>query len=170
MAAVSTSEDVRDLLERYRLRAHRMARAQYLACKRAQSVHNALGIPVVVLSTVVGTTIFSSLGGSPDSTLVIVAGLVSLLAGSLAALQTFLGSAHRAEKHRAAAAGYGELKRELDVLAVQFRVTTPTADDALAQLRPLVQRFAIVEKESMDVPDALYDRARREEANDDEGV
>lgn len=161
---------VQDLLERYRLRAHRMARAQYLAGKRSHSMHTLLGIPVVVLTAVVGTTIFASLGASPDSRLVIVAGLVSLLAAALAALQTFLGFAQRAEKHRTAAAAYGTLKHELDLLATQLQVTSPTAANALTELRPLVQRFAAVEQESADVHDAHYDRARREETLDDESV
>jgi hypothetical protein len=161
---------VGDLLERYRLRAHRMARAQFLAGKRAHSMHVGLGIPVVVLTTAVGTTIFSSLGASPDSALVIVAGLVSLLAAALAALQTFLGFAERAEKYRTSAAEYSALKRDLDVLATQLQITTPSPGDALAELHPLIQRFAAVEKESLDAADAHYDRARREEARDDEGV
>jgi hypothetical protein len=161
---------VQDLLERYRLRAHRMARAQYLAGKRAHSMHIGLGVPVVVLTAVVGTTIFSSLGASPDSALVIVAGLISLLAATLAALQTFLGFAERAEKHRTAAAAYSALKRDLDVLKTQFQITTPSPGEALAELHPLIQRFAVVEEESLDVADVHYDRARREEARDDEGV
>jgi hypothetical protein len=161
---------VLDLLERYRLRAHRMARAQFLASKRAHSMHNVLGIPVVVLTTVVGTTIFSSLGASPDSRLVIVAGLISLLAAVLAALQTFLAFAERAEKHRTAAAAYSTLKRELDLLATKLLIATPSANEALEELQPLIKRFAAAEKESLDVADAHYDRARREEAHDDEGV
>jgi hypothetical protein len=161
---------VRELLDRNRLRAHRMARAQFLAGKRAESMHNLLGIPVVVLTAVVGTTIFSSLGSSPNRALVIAAGLISLLAAVLAALQTFLGFAQRAEKHRASGVAYSELKRDLDLLATQLTLVAPTAAEALAELKPLLARYAAVDKESADVADAHYDRARREQDQDDEGI
>jgi hypothetical protein len=147
-----------------------MARAQFLAGKRSHVMHQTLGIPVVVLTAAVGTTIFATFGTNPDSRWVIIAGLVSLLAAILAALQTFLGYAQRAERHRAAAVAYSQLKRDLDLLVTQFGVTAPSATKALDALRPEIQRFAAIEKESGSVPDRYYDRARREERDDDEGV
>jgi hypothetical protein len=147
-----------------------MARAQYLAGKRANTMHQTLGIPVVVLTAVVGTAIFATLGTSPSSKWIIGVGLLSLLATILAALQTFLGYSQRAERSRTAAVAYGQLKRDLDLLAMQFGVTPPTAAKALDVLRPEIQRFALVEKESGSVADRFYNRARREERKDDESV
>lgn len=73
-----------------------------------------LGVAVVVLSTIVGTAIFSTLESSPSTTVKIVAGVASVGAGVLAALQTFLGLEQRAAKHREVAAAYGMLRRELE--------------------------------------------------------
>ena len=73
-----------------------------------------LGVAVVVLSTIVGTAIFSTLESSPSTAVKIVAGLASVGAGVLAALQTFLGFDQRAAKHREVAAAYGTLRRELE--------------------------------------------------------
>lgn len=73
-----------------------------------------LGVTVVVLSTIVGTAIFSTLESSPSTAVKIVAGLASVGAGVLAALQTFLGFEQRAAKHRETAAAYGALRRELE--------------------------------------------------------
>jgi hypothetical protein len=73
-----------------------------------------LGVAVVVLSTIVGTAIFSTLESSPSTPVKIVAGLASVGAGVLAALQTFLGFEQRAAKHREVAAAYGALRRELE--------------------------------------------------------
>src|SRR5688572_21035863 len=57
-----------------------------------------LGVCVVVLSTVVGTAIFSTLESSPSTATKVVAGLLSVAAGVVAALQTFLGFDQRASK------------------------------------------------------------------------
>jgi hypothetical protein len=73
-----------------------------------------LGVAVVVLSTIVGTAIFSTLESSPSTAVKIVVGLASVGAGVLAALQTFLGFEQRAAKHREVAAAYGSLRRELE--------------------------------------------------------
>jgi hypothetical protein len=147
-----------------------MARAQYLAGKRSNVMHQTLGIPVVILTAAVGATIFATFGSTPQSRWVIGIGLLSLLAAILSALQTFLGYAQRAERNRTSAAAYGQLKRDLDLLVMQFKVTPPTAAKALDALRPEIQRFALIEKESGSVADRFYNRARREERNDDEGV
>ena len=63
-----------------------------------------LGIPVIVLSTVVGTSVFAALQKQPGPGLQIALGLASVLAAVLASLQTFLGYSARAEKHRVAGA------------------------------------------------------------------
>jgi heme/copper-type cytochrome/quinol oxidase subunit 4 len=73
-----------------------------------------LGVAVIILTTIVGTAIFSTLASSPSTAVKIVAGLASVGAGVLAALQTFLGLDKRAAKHREVAAAYGALRRELE--------------------------------------------------------
>ncbi len=73
-----------------------------------------LGIPVIVLSAIVGTSIFASLQNNADLWAKIVAGLTSLLVTILAVLQTFLRFSERAEHHREAGARYGALLKELE--------------------------------------------------------
>jgi hypothetical protein len=67
------------------------------------------GIPAVVLSTVVSTSVFASLLKQPDPWLQITLGFASVAAALLASLQTFLSYSERAEKHRIAGAKYGAL-------------------------------------------------------------
>jgi 4-amino-4-deoxy-L-arabinose transferase-like glycosyltransferase len=93
-----------------------------------------LGIAVVVLSTVVGTAIFSTLESSPSTAVKIVAGFASVGAGVLAALQTFLGFEQRAAKHREVAAAYGALRRELES-ASAFPSDGPQLAQLLADVR-----------------------------------
>ena len=79
-------------------------------------MHYVLGVPVIVLTTLVGTSVFASLSTQPDPRLQITTGIASVVAAVLAALQTFLGHSDRAEKHRLAGAKYGALGRQLEEL------------------------------------------------------
>jgi pyruvate/2-oxoacid:ferredoxin oxidoreductase alpha subunit len=79
-----------------------------------------VGIPVVVLTTLVGTSAFASISKAqgdsiqgltidPDAVLVLV-GTISVLAAVLSSLQTFLRYATRAEGYRIAAIRYETLR------------------------------------------------------------
>jgi hypothetical protein len=75
--------------------------------------HNVwFGVPVVVLSTLVGTSVFATLQENVETSLRIVVGFVSVLAAVLASLQTFLRFQERGEKHRAAAEHWSQIRRE----------------------------------------------------------
>ena len=74
-----------------------------------------LGIPVVVLSAIVGASLFASV--SSDGAAVgirIAAGTVSLIAGVLASIQSFLRFGARAEQHRVAAERWAAVRREIE--------------------------------------------------------
>src|SRR4029079_16080306 len=74
-----------------------------------------LGIPVVVLSAIVGTSLFASVSGDGVAVWIrIAAGTVSLIAGVLASIQTFLRFGARAEQHRVAAERWAAVKREIE--------------------------------------------------------
>src|SRR2546421_2594241 len=89
-------------------RARESQRTHYECGTRFSRFNYWLGIPTIILSTAVGTAVFASLEQqSVPAWIKIVIGLVSILAAVLASLQTFLGFAQRADKHRIAGAGYG---------------------------------------------------------------
>jgi len=91
-------------------------RAHYLSADHFGSKKYWLGIPAVILSTIVGTSVFATVQKQPEFWLQIAVGLASVAAALLASLQTFLGYSERAEKHRIAGAKYGALGRELEQL------------------------------------------------------
>lgn len=113
-----------------------------------------LGVAVVVLSTVVGTAIFSTLESSPSTAVKIVAGLASVSAGVLAALQTFLGFEQRAARHRETAAAYGALRRELEA------AQAVGGDESLAALLgDLRSRWDALDANAPETSPRLYRRA-----------
>jgi hypothetical protein len=78
-----------------------------------------LGIPVVVLSAIVGTSLFASVSGDGVAVGIrIAAGTVSLIAGVLASIQTFLRFGARAEQHRVAAERWAAVMREIEKVRV----------------------------------------------------
>lgn len=114
-----------------------------------------LGIPTILLTTVVGTAIFATLESQAIGGLRIVIGLISILASVLAALHTFLGFSERAEKHRLTAAGYAAVRRQLE-----FLKTFPVEDQKeLSQgLESIKQEIDNLAKSAPEVPERIWNK------------
>ena len=128
-------------------------RAHYLSAAYFGTRKYWLGIPAVVLSTLVGTSVFATVQKQPEVWLQITVGLASVAAALLASLQTFLGYSERAEKHRIAGAKYGALGRELEQLRVSS--TLPSAE-AISEIRKHLDDLAV---ESPNNPLPIYRKA-----------
>ena len=108
-----------DLAREWGRRAAAAQHAHYFLATNLHRRNLALGIPVVILSAIVGTSLFASLAAPTESfplRLRIAVGTVSLLAAVLAAIQTFLRFAERSERHAQAADWYSAIRREIDEL------------------------------------------------------
>ena len=130
-------------------------KAHQYSVERFERRGHMLGIPTIVLTAIVGTSIFAAIGESVDIRLQIVAGLISVTAAVLASLQTFLGYAERTEKHRIAAAKYGALGRELEAMRVSSELAN---DETVADIR---KRIDVLALESVNTPIPLYSKAWR---------
>jgi hypothetical protein len=100
-------------------------------------------VPVVVLTTFVGTSVFATLQEQVDVSLRIAIGIISVLAGVLASLQTFMRFAERAEKHRVAAEAWASIRREIaEMLALHpdYLATRGDPQDYLDRLRRRIDR------------------------------
>lgn len=113
-AAYPWSSPVLDLLKDWRTRADAAAATHYRTAQRLSSWNAALAIPVVVLTTVAGTSIFATLQEQQSLTLKIFVGVVIVSAAILAALQAFFKFAERAEQHRIAGNRWAAIRREVD--------------------------------------------------------
>ena len=76
-----------ELLRGWLLHAHKGRDRHDLAARRNDTLRYWLGVPTVILSAVVGTSVFASLGAQVDTSLKIVIGLVSITSAVLASLQ-----------------------------------------------------------------------------------
>ncbi|MGY1425218.1 SLATT domain-containing protein [Lysobacter sp. A289] len=99
------------------------------------------GVPVIVISALVGTTVFSTISQSTTSTdIKIAVGLLSVLAAVLSSLQTFMKLPEKAELHRSFGARYGDVRRRLELLYAgrsQLPITPEVLDYANKELSEL---------------------------------
>lgn len=150
-------EAERVLMVWYR-RARESQFAHYRSASRYAFLARLLGIPSVVLSAVAGTALFATLQKETTSfDLRLALGLISVLAGVLAALQTFLGLGARADRHRAAGSAYGAVRREIE----QYHAVPPprTAEAVKAVMNRLRERLDAIAEKAPDVPDRTWDKA-----------
>jgi len=114
-----------------------------------------LGVPVVIVSTAVGTSIFAGAGSSP--TLKIIAGLLSFGAAVLSSLQAALKYPEIAAQHKAAAQKYGQLRREIEVqLAVK-----PEEQKLTHVLDKFQQAWDTLDDQSPTIPQRIYDKSAK---------
>lgn len=120
-----------------------------------------LGVIVIVLSTLVGTSIFADIQDSLGPYWKIVTGFMSALAAVLASIQTFMKYMELAEKHKVAAQKFGTLRREAEL----YLVSTPqNVESTLTALR---EKWSTLEQESPNPPQRIYDKARDKVAKKD---
>lgn len=121
-------------------------------------LHLMLGIPTLVVSTLVGTAVFASLDRQDIGQFKIIVGLASILAAILSGLQTFLGFSERAEKHRVTAAGYAAVRRQLEFLD-SFPPASPAEwKSSMAEVK---KRMDELSKSSPEVPASVHGREVR---------
>jgi hypothetical protein len=146
---MSTTEEV--LADWYK-RVAVTQRAHYLSADHFGRRKYWLGVPAATLSIVVGTSVFATVAKQPEIWVQIAVGLASVAAAVLAGLQTFLGYAERAEKHRLAGTKYGALGRELE----QLRASGVYDGDQISEVR---QRLDNLATESPNNPLSIYREA-----------
>lgn len=142
-----------ELLRGWLLHAHKGRDRHDLAARRNDTSRYWLGVPAIVLSAVVGTSVFASLNTQVDTALKIVVGLISILSAVFASLQTFYNFASRAESHRIAGVKYKIVIRELEQVLTQQLEQLSDKTEYLDDLR---KRLDDLELEAPVIPEGIY--------------
>jgi hypothetical protein len=138
------------MLENWYHRVRESQLSHYEAANIFESMNYWLGIPSIILSTILGTSIFATLGKSVDIIVQILFGLVSVIAAVLTGLQTFLRFSERSEKHRTIAARYGSLRRQIEeLLSLEDSITK----EVITPLRESIDRLA---EEAPNIPERIW--------------
>src|SRR5262249_10329241 len=95
--------------------------AHGLAADTAEKRNKWLGVPVVVLTSIVGTSVFASLSdlGKSQISIAIATGILSIMAAVFAAVQTFLNFAGSAQAHGRASVRFQALGSMIELLLIQ---------------------------------------------------
>ena len=141
-------------LHRARLGQH----SHHEAGKHYRRVNYWFALPIVVVTTTMGTAAFATLAAHASANWTIVFGVASIAVAVLAALQTHLGYAERAEKHKNLGAQYGVVRRCIEaVLAVPYDGRGRPAD-VLDRIR---QALDAIGDDSDPVPRRIFERTLR---------
>ncbi len=152
---------VLELLRDWEARAISSSEAHYELATRLSKSNIRFGIPVVVLTTFVGTSVFATLQHEVNTGLRVAVGLLSVLAAVLASLQTFLRFGERAEKHRTAAEHWASIRREIDEKLALHPTYLASRGDPQDYLDNLRQRMDQVSQQSPEMGDTGWWRGAR---------
>lgn len=121
-------------------RARESQFSHYNAAKRLGSYGRVFGVPVIIITAIVGASAFASiLSQTVPLFAKLIAGLCSLAATVLSSLQTFFKFSERSEKHRIFGAKFGAVRRELEVLHIQAQIKSTELTAVRAKLDKLAE-------------------------------
>ncbi|SAK77918.1 hypothetical protein AWB81_03774 [Caballeronia arationis] len=147
--------DEAELLLKWIRRARESQASHYDMADRLHRRGRWLGIAVITITSLIGTSAFLSLVATAVSSFLrAVVGLTSIVAAVLAALQTFLRYEERAEQHRAAGARYGAVRRKLE--AIHAGDADARDGHYLTSIREELDRLA---EDVPNVPTAYFQRS-----------
>jgi hypothetical protein len=135
----------RDLLDDWAGRVTAAQHAHYYLMTRLRRKNMALGLPVVILSAVVGTALFASVANQDakiPSGVRLLIGSISVLAAVLAGVQTFLKFSERAEQHGLAADWLAAVRRDIDLMRATPEPLRGDPREALTGLRKEINKIA----------------------------
>ena len=153
-------DDVEHLYESWHRRSAAAEAGHRAMSERMRRRYLMLGVPIVVLTTIVGTSVFASLQDENVSTpLRVVVGSISILAAVMSSLQAFLRYGMRSEGHRIATIRYETLRRDMSEMLAIPRGSRPDAVRELDSVRQRLDRYA---KESPNVDERLWSKLEQQ--------
>lgn len=150
-------QNERDLVYAWIRRARESQTAHYETANILSARERWLGVPVMLITTIIGTSVFASLSAqaiSPEAKIAV--GMLSVVAAVLSGLQTFFKYSERSEKHRSAAARFGAVRRKLEIIYAED--SGYQKKHCVATLREELDRLA---EESPHVPVSIFKKIQK---------
>ena len=148
-------EGITELLKKWQHAIRICHKAHVRTAAHMNRRNRALGITVVVLSTIVGTSVFATLDSSPEIWVKILVGILSAMAAVFAGLQTFLNYSEKEEMHKVASQKYGTLRREIEEFLAFPKGDEDSSEEYLKNIRA---RWDSIDNYSPSLSQKLYDR------------
>jgi hypothetical protein len=133
--------------------------AHYQMAEKYKANHRTFGTIVVIITALVGTSVFSTLSGTTNPTVQVVTSILSVAAVVLAALQTFLGFSDLQAQNKMAGVGYSQIRRDLDLLAAKYPKGRGGANTPeMAELESIKKHLDDLDNSSPTIPDKVWDK------------
>jgi len=149
-------KDIVAKAEEYKRTVAVISRAHYIAWERATNRQRWLGVPVVMITAAVGSSIFATINNSPSLKWKIIAGIISLVASVLAALQTSFKYSEIADSHKSAGGSYASMRRRLDLFFLKFPPESTDRAAAVDEINEVIKDLNDLAKRTPSIPDNLY--------------
>lgn len=128
-----------ELMRGWLLHAHKGRDRHDLAARSCDRNRILLGGLASILSAVVGTSIFATLGNKPpNSWIAILVATVGILTAILTSLSTFLNLSEQAEKHRSAGVRYKQIIWEIERILSEKPGELKKTDDSVTNVQKLL--------------------------------
>jgi len=144
------------LLDQWRLGLRISHRAHHEAAKYYQRLHLIFGVPTVVISALLSTTVFATLEHSNVTSIKYILSILSVVMVVMSSLQAFLRYAELSERHKTAAAQIGEVRRDLEQ-HLAF-VNTPITELAVEELR---KKWDAADRQAPTIPTSIYRKVEK---------
>lgn len=156
-------KDLLDKASEYRAIYEIVGRGHYIAADHKRALNRLLGVPVIFITAAVGSTIFVTFDKSPEPSLRIVAGLVAMAGTILSSLQTLLGFAQDAEKHKTVGGAYRAVSRSFEMFSLKYaEAGLDQRQGAFAELDAIVRGLKDLPTRFPTLPDRFYNKAKKE--------
>ena len=141
------------LIDQWRLGLRISHRAHFEAAKYYEQRHLMISVPAVVMSAMLGTTVFAHLQFSENSVVKFLLAVCTVSMIVLSSLQAFLKYAECAERHKTAAVQIGEIRRELEQL---LAYKPNPADIAVETATVLRKKWDATDRQAPTIPTRIY--------------
>lgn len=157
--------DILEEARNYRRKCMINARAHFLLWEYNSKWNKRLGIPVVVLTTIVGSTLFASKALEKYYWLELLLGILSLIAAILSALSITLRFSDEAEKYKSAGLRYRSMVRQFDFFILKYnngQHQSYKLNEVHQDFEDLITKLDDLAAESPSIKDRMYFRAVQE--------
>ena len=155
-------------LNKFRIDCMYGKKKHYNARDRYAGYHTNVGIIVVILTAIMGTSVYCSLSKSEILLAQIIVGIFTISIAVLAALQTYLNFEKRALRHKVTADRYLWLMKEAQRLYSYYKDGSRTVDEVQKELARMYQEVKDIQKDEPDTSRRDYQKARDGVENDEE--
>ena len=155
-------------LNKFRIDCMYGKKKHYNARDRCTGYHTKMGIIIVILAAIMGTSVYCSLSKSGILITQIIVGIFTVSIAVLAALQTYLNFEKRALRHKVTADRYLWLMKEAQRLYAYYKDGSRTIDKVQKELDRMYQEVKDIQKDEPDTSQGDYQKSQDGVENDEE--